>query len=194
MSQQPETHISLDLETLSTSPNAVILSIGAVAFNLEKRIVYSDRSFFTCLGIDEQISRGAHINDSTVKWWISQATEAKNDWIEFDHRYSAQVQVRQFANWCSKHSMDSTYIWSHGASFDVPIMETCFDRFDIPIPWNFRNIRDTRTLFHYFKPKKEVGGGTKHTALADAIRQSNMIISAHDKYININTVKQGNSK
>ena len=61
--------------------------------------------------------------------------------------------------------------WSHGATFDLVIIENLYRQLGRPVPWNYWQLRDTRTLFDLgFSPDMPQGG--KHDALQDAIRQS----------------------
>jgi exodeoxyribonuclease VIII len=61
--------------------------------------------------------------------------------------------------------------WSHGATFDLVILEDIYRQLGKPMPWNFWQLRDTRTLFDLgYSPDMPKGG--KHDALQDAIRQA----------------------
>ena len=61
--------------------------------------------------------------------------------------------------------------WSHGATFDLVIIENIYRQLGKPLPWNFWQLRDTRTLFDLgYDP--DMPKNSKHDALQDAIRQS----------------------
>jgi hypothetical protein len=69
--------VMVDIETLSTRLNAVVLSIGAVAFD-----PYSDQighSFSIQLDPQEQMEKGRHVDINTIKWWMGQSEEAKKE-------------------------------------------------------------------------------------------------------------------
>ena len=68
-------HIMIDLETLSSRHDALILSIGAVAFNEEEIF---EPGFYAAISIDSQVEKyGRHISDDTVAWWGKQSPEAR---------------------------------------------------------------------------------------------------------------------
>ena len=62
-------------------------------------------------------------------------------------------------------------VWSHGATFDLVIIENIYRQLGKNLPWQYWQLRDTRTLFDLgFNP--DMPQGSKHDALQDAIRQS----------------------
>src|ERR1700722_9599333 len=68
-------HCSVDLETLDTVPGGVILSIGAVMFNVER--IIPDSAFYTILSVQSCEAYGLTVNEETVKWWEKQSDEAR---------------------------------------------------------------------------------------------------------------------
>ncbi|NJN05272.1 MAG: 3'-5' exoribonuclease [Rhodobacteraceae bacterium] len=58
-------HIMIDLETLSTQPDARLLSIGAVS--------YTDSTILDDVYLPVQ-DVGGHVCPDTVAWWLTQAT------------------------------------------------------------------------------------------------------------------------
>ena len=76
----------------------------------------------------------------------------------------AMDQFHKFAWGCSA-------FWSHGATFDLTMLENVYSQLNKPLPWNYWQLRDTRTLFDLgYDPDMPKGG--KHDALQDAIRQA----------------------
>ena len=65
------THAMIDIETLATSPEAVILSVGGVKF-----VPYTNdepHSLFDLkLDVDEQTALSRDIDKGTVEWWAKQ--------------------------------------------------------------------------------------------------------------------------
>ena len=64
------THVMIDLETLGTTPDAVILSIGGVKFDPNGDRIFDE--FIYKLDIDEQQQRGRTTNEDTMSWWATQ--------------------------------------------------------------------------------------------------------------------------
>jgi len=71
-------------------------------------------------------------------------------------------------------------IWSHGASFDIPILDYALRAASIKTPWAYNSVRDTRTLFSISPPEK-IENELKHSALADAVAQAKMVQSSWRK-------------
>ena len=59
------TDLMIDLETLGTKPNSVIISIGAVFFDIEKKTLGS--TFYLPLKVEDQVKRGRAMDISTIK-------------------------------------------------------------------------------------------------------------------------------
>ena len=69
------TDLMIDLETLGTTPETPVISIGAVFFNPETKKL--GPTFYLPLAVDEQISRGRKPTGATLKWWMQQSNAAK---------------------------------------------------------------------------------------------------------------------
>ena len=69
-----------------------------------------------------------------------------------------------------KFALGCYKFWSHGSVFDIMILEDLFRQLKKPLPWNFWQIRDTRTLFDLGNPNMPKDG--LHNALEDAKRQA----------------------
>ena len=66
--------IMIDIETLGTSTKCPVISIGAVAFDLNQ----IRGQFYVALDIKDQIDSGKRLVDAdTIKWWLSQSGAAK---------------------------------------------------------------------------------------------------------------------
>ena len=64
-------------------------------------------------------------------------------------------------------------LWGHGYGFDITIIEDMLRQRQKPIPWQFWQVRDSRTLFSIAKvdPRKAMQTDL-HNALADAYFQA----------------------
>lgn len=81
-------------------------------------------------------------------------------------------------NMCEDYS-----VWSHGASFDIPLLDVAARRVNTVLPWRHLNVRDTRTLVALYPNVKRVIPTLKHCAKADAIAQAiwvRTILLVHD--------------
>ena len=66
-------HLMVDMETMAVSPNAVVLSLGAVHFD-PYGTGYSDSLYFR-IDIDDQDALGREVDPNTITWWSSQPPE-----------------------------------------------------------------------------------------------------------------------
>jgi hypothetical protein len=173
--------IMIDIESLDTTPNCVILTIGVVRFDprgdgaverLELRPTIEDQTE----------KYGRIINDDTIRWWSEQSPAA------FEEAFSdrGRIPLKDCMEALYKFCWNRRAIWSHGAPFDVVAMEsamrqTLTDRPN-PIPWPFYTVRDTRTLFEIAGLKLKDGGHvTTHKAVEDAERQAIVVQQAYKK-------------
>jgi hypothetical protein len=160
--------IMIDLETLGTKYDAVVLSIGAVKFD-----PYSDaepsQAFYMKLNVDEQVALGREIHPDTVNWWSQQKPEVREEALSDDNRES----LEDFSKGLNKFLVGCNDIWAHGPAFDIVIIEDLYRQLGKPIPWQFWQIRDSRTLFNLtVDPRKSMNMGEAHNALADCIYQA----------------------
>lgn len=163
--------IMVDLETLATSPDAAILSIGAVKFNpLGNGVDLEEHSFYAKVDLDSCDHINLTIHNDTIEWWSKQSKEAQEEAFSTDGRESIVDVFDKFHKFC----WNADRIWSNGAGFDVVICETVFSRLHKPCPWEYWKVRDVRTVFDEhlmgFAPVKP--DITAHNALIDAYNQA----------------------
>lgn len=164
--------IMLDLETLGTTPGSVILSIGAAAFDIHKG--YQSYNFHQHLLLTPQMELGAQMNAGTVIWWLQQSEEARYAQTNAK-RVDPRGVLQAFDLWLKGTRLEGEGIWAHGLNFDLPILEALYHRYKLPLPWGYRDGRDTRTLFAMAGKKMgdfETPNPMAHDALQDAIYQA----------------------
>jgi exodeoxyribonuclease VIII len=155
----------IDLETLATGPNATVLTLGAVKFNPWGQ-GYSDKIYFR-IDLDDQDALGREVDPNTLDWWSKQDPAIMEEAFHPDDRIPLKEAVDRF----HKFAWGCDQFWSHGATFDLVIMENLYKQLEKPLPWNFWQLRCTRTIFDLgWDP--DMPKNSKHNALEDAIRQS----------------------
>ena len=160
----------LDIETLSTTPNAVILTIGAVKFS---RLSKTDRihrcnTFYRRVTADSCKEVGLHTSKETREWWATQSSAAKYEALENKDRVSLQKALSEFSEWFR----GSKYVWAHGDDFDCVILNSAYKACGMVAPWKFWNTRDTRTVYDIAELHINcVPVVQAHHALHDAYRQ-----------------------
>lgn len=165
--------IMLDLETLGTAPGSVILSIGAAAFDIHKG--YQGRNFHTHLNVQVQLNLGMTVSGSTIAWWLQQSDEARFA-LEKAKKAHPPEALATFDTWMSACYSKGEGVWANGAAFDPVLLECLYAKCGrVVLPWHFRDVRDTRTLFA-LAGRKMGDFGTHnplaHSALHDAIYQA----------------------
>lgn len=171
--------VSLDIETLATTPDAVILSIGAVAFSTKSGEVEVDNAYYSGALVPVQMAR--RVCPDTQKWWASQNVEAYR--AAFNGTVPLDTALKGLVEWGQKYK--SCYWWGNSPSFDMVILENALSSYRMEPPWKFWNTRDLRTIKYlasraggkaYPKPPQ----GEAHNALSDAINQAEAIIQYHE--------------
>ena len=159
-------HIMLDIETLSTAQNALVLSVGVVWF-CEKRIIQTHH-------IKNRISTATgDVSKDTVMWWLKQSDEARKAITEPQKgvvEMSEYNLVQELRDILCNYSVDT--IWSQG-SFDQIIIESLMlrngvDKTQLPKYYKWRDLRTVRKLLAI---DNEVRPKVQHNALEDAVAQ-----------------------
>ena len=173
----------IDVETQATSPNAIVLSIGAVFFDSE----HKGESFYIELDTESQKARGRRSNPDTLTWWRQKSQEGMR--IPGDKSTDNIQALKDFSNWVNhvqkSHAKD-VKVWGNGSCFDIPIMESLLSVYEVDIPWSFWNIRDVRTIVdicpdcRYGEDKKS---DNNHNSLDDAVNQMKWMQSFMQRYL-----------
>ena len=74
-------HLMIDLETLGTLADSVVLSVGAVKFDLDSDAV-DERGFYGSVSIDSNLEAGRRIEEDTLLWWLKQPVAAQAVFFE----------------------------------------------------------------------------------------------------------------
>ena len=180
------TDIMVDLETLDVIASASILSIGAVAFNLNEQETVRDylygadctaRSFEIVVDLKNQVEWDRRtIGADTFRWWLGQDAAAKA--VLTKKGEALWYALEAFQQWANQVgvNINETRLWGNGAAFDNAILRDAYGKCGIEHPIRFRNDMCYRTLKTMFMPGKvEVEDQnllTAHNARHDAIFQA----------------------
>lgn len=181
---KPRAEVAIDLETLSTSPAAVLLSIGAVAVCAATGQTIK---FYAATSVASQPDRKT--DASTLDWWSKQSAEAR---VAFDYAHSDDCPpltnaLTQLTNWLGKlGETHDVYVYGNGADFDIGILNHAYKEISNFVPWDFRKVRDMRTLRDIClrlgledQIKASVPRvGVHHNALDDAQFQADVIMES----------------
>jgi len=195
-------HIMFDLETLGTMVGAPILSIGAVRFALDDmppifKPVMSDArksfkmggnsnldAFYRNISLTSNMRADlVEITQGSLDFWLQQPDAVRLALL--DGRVPLRDALSDFWKWVDAEEYEG--FWSHGTTFDVPLLQEAYmatynqDR----VPWRYRAVRDTRTVFSVAFPDEQVpvkvDSRSKHNALMDAYWQAKMVQAAYER-------------
>lgn len=171
------THCMVDLETLSHLPDAPIIQIAACTWNIDNKAFKAGSEFNVY--VDPSTCEGSP-SWSTMRWWMLQSDAAKQRVFSqspaaYRPLMEALERLTDFVN-----ANTPVYVWSHGATFDLPILALAYGKAGLEFPFPFRGQRDTRTLAHLFKDIKGIelpmrNSGLLHDALDDTLRQAQWV-------------------
>lgn len=170
--------VMLDIETLDTNPNCVVLTLGAVKFNPFSNEIDPNECLYIKLDVDQQIAMGRNVNDGTIGWWSTQPKEVYEDAMAEEGR----TDLQSFCKQLNKFVANAERIWAQGPVFDIVILENLYKQLGNPVPWPYYSIRDSRTLLKALGDNREPGRNQAHNALADCIYQVQAVQAAIKKY------------
>lgn len=168
-------HIMFDLETLATTSDAVIMSIGAVKFDLDSDKL-DDNGFYASVSIESNLELKRRISEDTLIWWMGQDIAAKAVFKEA--KQTLRVALEEMADWMGSESYT---VWSCGADFDLPMLAHAYTQCGIEVPWQYSKSRCFRTYKNLPGAKniRPPAFGVKHNALSDAYSQAITLQAIH---------------
>lgn len=172
------THIMVDLETLGNEPGVIIASIGAVKFDADGE--HLGPEFYRNVDVQSCADAGLTVSGSTIRWWMIEQDDETRRALFDPEPVALRDAICAFSEYCR----GCEYIWSHGSTFDLPILAAAYRAVNQSRPWEWKSTRDTRTLIDLV-PQSELdtikpeGRRHEHHALDDAILQARRVQAAY---------------
>lgn len=165
-------HVMLDLETLGVDPESVILTLGAVKFDPYTAKEPFDQLYIK-LDVDEQVSMGREVNNDTVEWWSRQDEQAQAEAFDMNGRISVAEALKQL----NRFVVGVDKIWAQGVVFDIGMIENLYRMAKTPVPWNFWQVRDSRTVLDMvnYDVRESLKQTGLHNSLQDSIFQAKAV-------------------
>lgn len=162
------THAMIDIETLGTEPDSVVLSVGAVKFDPYNSVEPSKRMLWKP-SANEQMTAGRSVMEDTLQWWAKQPKHIQDEAFTEDGR----ISLAHFMGDLNKYLVGVDKVWCQGPQFDMVILENLFKQFKQHRGWAFWQIMDCRTIFNMMPadPRKAIQQDL-HSADADAYYQA----------------------
>ncbi|GJK70631.1 3'-5' exoribonuclease domain-containing protein [Citrobacter freundii] len=171
------THLMVDMETMGNSPDAPIVSIGAVFF--DPSTGNTGAEFYRVVSLESSMSFGMKPDASTIQWWLKQSSEARSA-ILVDEAMGLRESLELLADFIAENAANGSHtvqLWGNGCSFDNVILRRAHALTETPFAVPFRNDRDVRTMVELGKsvginPRYDIPfEGDMHNALSDARHQ-----------------------
>lgn len=168
--------VMVDIETLSTRKDAVVISIGVAAFDDSKVIQTAGWA------LDFAHLVEGHIDPKTVKWWSEQHECART--YSFNGRVRPAQAAGDFRMFLQQYGGEE--LWANDPTFDVVILRNWWDRAGGggDFPSHYRHERSCRTIFAEARrlghniDSAWANGSVAHNPVDDAANQARGVILA----------------
>lgn len=166
----PGNHVMVDLESLGTKPNSLMLTIGAVRFNPwnddSKTNLDNMDTFYRRISIESFEGLDHNIDNDTLDWWNKQSNDVREEAFAEDNRHGIIDALADFHKW--NGGLDA--IWANGSGFDLNILEHFSRELKRGVAWKYWQVRDARTIYS-LAPQIERPKALAHNALWDCWSQ-----------------------
>lgn len=161
----PAKNLMLDIETLSTKPDAAVFEIALVEFT---RHGMCDDHLNICF-----VPTTGDVDAATVKWWFQRSEPCSLTTATMPE----EDAVRRVVAFMERRK--DYALWAQSPAFDCIILQSLLQRRGSDIPIGFREWRDVRTV-------RELGDwpkvgyrvdGHAHTAFDDCLRQIDTLLA-----------------
>ena len=168
----------VDIESMGTNPDAPVVAIGAVAFDLVAMEI--GPQFYTNVALESSMAQGATPDADTILWWFKQSQQARER-IYMGVRPTVNEALGNLTIWLNENTTarNDRRIYACGTDFDVTLLTQHYKRAGLELPWHFWNSRDQRTLRELWREVSDSvqRNGTHHNALDDALYQVEIVIA-----------------
>lgn len=156
----------IDIEGLATGPETTILTIAAQEFDPLQRNRFG-RDYYVRVDLESQ--EGRTIEQGTIDWWATQPAAIRDEAFSEHDRVPLDLALQGL------HRMvwHARRVWAQGPTYDMNILEHAFKSLQMPLPWRYYAVRDSRTLFSLCPSLEKYPAS--HHALEDCRRQINLV-------------------
>ena len=191
--------IAIDTETMDTTTTALLLSVGAFAFDVTDLAATqmaildvahntaaqanSPFSFYRRVDSFDQLMAGRTVSSSTQKWWRDQGEDAHEALA--GERISLGETLSNLSIFIAQYP--DARIFFRGTDFDGSILENAYRSVGIECPWKYNGKRDIRTYIDamirggkgYIKGHQPCFPVIKHHSLHDAMNDAEQMATAY---------------
>jgi hypothetical protein len=163
-------HLIIDVETMATHQDAVILQITAAMHNTRNK-----DTLFESLDIKNyklqakpQADYGRRVDPDTIRWWREQHIDVqKQAFIPHPDDLDPEEALTDFAEWLKSHKFNKyeDFIWQRGSmdtDWIVSLFQSCGWAWkQVPLP--FHRVRDIRTCVDVLGMSSKLNGYPDNT-------------------------------
>lgn len=131
-----QVHLMVDIETMSSSPKAAVIAIGARLFTMKNG---PSKGFEVFIDQTEAIKLG-EVSIDTMNWWAKQVARE----LVFGGKTAPAEAAYKFIQFVEEHKPDT--IWANSPQFDCVILRHLFSQVQLKFPFHYRDERDFRTM------------------------------------------------
>lgn len=167
--------LSVDIESLGIRPGSIVLSVGAVPFDVERGL--ENDAFYRRISVMDSMVNGLVADRDTLDWWASQPREAWDCLAEVKEHRLREV-FEELAAFVSHFCAPKCRVWMKGPSFDGVLLQEAALRARTGLPWKYFQERCVRTICDHIAEPERPADNVKHDALSDAMHQARWVRDA----------------
>lgn len=170
-------HIMVDAETLGTRPGAILLSLGARAFDpfTGQR---GEWSYYVNIDRRSCEIAGLVADPQTEAWWADPECGEARAALEVNP-VPLGTALAGFDVYYGQHQGDR--LWCQGPSFDQVLLDAAYRAVGWATPYRYNAGRDTRTVYDMTGIRPDTSEGLYHNALDDCDMQITAIVAGFRK-------------
>lgn len=168
----------LDLETAGTQYGDIILSIGVVKVDpslgrVQEYDELKKNSFKQNISLDASLREGFKVKAPTLIWWMEQSEKARKEAFK-PCTNSPLSMISLLAEYLREFGGTNFKIWGNDPKFDMGLLEAYYDKYNLPYPWKYSNVKCYRTLSTSadYDKSKVPNIVTAHDPVDDAIHEA----------------------
>lgn len=145
--------ITVDLETCSTTPNAAIMQLAAVAWdrNHDDSATFLKGARMMDVGVDLRtaVMDGFDFEPSACRFWHGNKQQAKDAVLSLE-AHSLKDVIEGFVKWIDDvrqdYCADAVCLWAQGSDFDIAIVRNALAKYGLRLPMSQEFLRDARSI------------------------------------------------
>lgn len=163
-------HLIIDLETLATHQDAVVLQITAAMHDTENKDTLLESLDFKNYKLNAKVQHehGRRVDPDTIKWWKEQHIDVqRQSFIPTKDDLDPEVALTDFEEWLksSGFSKRNDFIWQRGSKdtdWLVSLMQDCGWAWS-QVPLSYGRVRDIRTVVDVLGMSSRLNGYPDNT-------------------------------